>query len=109
MIQRRTPEDPGSDADFAVVMRRLGATSPATACPERELPHLTRDCFRDLLDRGVLREAAPGTFYLYEQAITASVIMPPVREFPAPALALRLLFWLLVILVPVVIIQFAQK
>lgn len=109
MIQRRAPEDPRSDADFADIMRRLGATSPATACPERELPHLTRACCQDLLDRGVLREAAPGTFYLYEQAISASVISPPPRAFPAPSLALRLFFWLLVILVPVIIIQFAQK
>ena len=109
MNQRSAPEDPSNDADFADIMRRLGATSPATACSDRDLPCLSRERFRDLLDRGVLREGAPGTFYLYEHAIISSVTTPPAREFRAPALALRLLFWLLVILVPVIFIQLGQK
>lgn len=108
MIQRRAPEDPRTDLDFADSMRRLGATTPATACPDRDLPYLTRERFRGLVDRGVLREGAPGTFYLYERAVAASVITPPARTFPAPSLALRMLFWLLVILVPVIIILLGQ-
>ncbi|MHB0964737.1 MAG: hypothetical protein ACYC5V_16175, partial [Gemmatimonadaceae bacterium] len=81
----RTPDEPDTDADFADSMRRLGATTPATACPDRELPHLTRERFRDLLDRGVLREGAPRTFYLYERAVTASVMSPPAHTSTARA------------------------
>lgn len=104
-----TPDEPGTDGDFADIMRRLGATTPATACPDRELPHLTRERFRDLLDRGVLREAAPRTFYLYERAITASAMTPPARTSTVRTIVLRALFWLVVILVPVLLIQFGAK
>ncbi|MHB1097697.1 MAG: hypothetical protein ACYC3F_16180 [Gemmatimonadaceae bacterium] len=105
----RTPDAPGADADFADIMRRLGATTPATACPDRELPQLTRERFRDLLDRGVLREGAPRTFYLYERAVTPSVVTPPARTSTARAVVLRVLFWLVVILVPVLLIQRGQE
>ena len=105
----RTPDEPGTDTEFAHIMRRLGATTPETACPDRELPHLTRERFRDLLDRGVLREGAPRTFYLYERAVTPSIVTPTAQTSTARAIILRVLFWLVVILVPVLFIQLGAK
>jgi hypothetical protein len=108
-IPQRTLEDPDGNAEFVESMRRLGATSPATACADRDLPRLTRERFRELLDHGILREAAPGTFYLYERAITATVAMPMPRAVSSRRLLVRVLFWLLVILVPVLFIQLSQR
>jgi len=107
-IPQRVPEDPDGNAEFVDSMRRLGATSPATACPDRDLPRLTRERFRDLLDRGILREGAPGTFYLYEHAITATAATPRTGAVPTRTLLMRVLFWLLVILIPVIFIQLSQ-
>ena len=108
LIPQRSLEDPDGHAEFVASMRRLGATSPATACPDRDLPRLTREQFRSLLDRGTLREGAPGTFYLYEHAVTST--MEPYRKSSVTTrgLLVRVLFWLLVILVPVLLIQLSQ-
>jgi hypothetical protein len=93
------------DADFIESMRRLGATSPASACVDSILPSLLRQRFRDLLDRGLLREAAPGTFYLYESAVTTSAFPGPTQSKGSRGVVLRLLFWLVIILAPLLVIM----
>ncbi len=45
--------------------RQAGATSPAAARPLRDLPPLDEHVFEQCLDAGVVREGAPGTFYVY--------------------------------------------
>jgi hypothetical protein len=89
-------------------MRRLGATSSATACRDRDLPPLTRGRFQFLLDRGVLREAVPGTYYLYEHAIAPPLALPLPRPTPGRRLIVTLIFWLLIILIPIVMIEFTS-
>jgi hypothetical protein len=52
--------------------------------------------FRNLLHRGVIREGAPGTFYLYEHK-------------RAPRFWMRqVLFWVIIVILPVAIIQFCS-
>jgi hypothetical protein len=51
--------------EVRAALRVLGAISPGTAHPGKDLP-LETPAFKNLLRRGVVREGAPGTFYLYE-------------------------------------------
>lgn len=79
--------------ELRAVFRALGAVSPATARPVKDL-RLDASSFDRLLRRGAIREGAPGTFYLYEGP-------------PAPRRWVRqVIFFLLVIIVPVAFIQF---
>ena len=47
----------------AIALRRRGAISPATAVPLAEMSASYRRRFTRLVARGVIREAAPGTYY----------------------------------------------
>jgi hypothetical protein len=82
-----------AEIETRAVFRALGAISPSTTRPGKELPQQT-PAFKNLLRRGVVREGAPGTFYLYERQ-------------RAPEYWIRqVLFWIVVIIMPVAIIQF---
>jgi hypothetical protein len=70
-----------------------GAVGPANAKPGKYLGEGTV-AFERLLERGVIREASPGNFYLYEAKPVANRILR------------QALFWIFVIVVPVSIIQF---
>ena len=79
--------------EIRAAFRAIGAVSPATAKPEGDLAHGDEASFHTLLRYGVVREGAPGTYYLYD---------PPAR----PGYWLRqVLFWIVVIILPVAIIQ----
>jgi hypothetical protein len=52
------------------------ADAPARAVPLAALPALDPDVFGRLLERGAVREGAPGTFYRYVSA-------RPARQTPA--------------------------
>jgi hypothetical protein len=83
----------GAQNELRAAFRALGAVTPSTARPAKDLPTETAS-FNILLRRGVIREGAPGMFYLYE----------PQR---APGYLVRqLLFWIVVIITPIAIIQF---
>ena len=83
------------DSELRAAFRALGALTPATARPAKDLPTETAS-FNNLLRRGVIREGAPGTFYLYES-----------RRGPGYVVS-RLVFWIVLILTPVAIIQFCS-
>jgi len=55
------------DGQFTEDMRRRGATSATGALPRSDLPYLSPTVFEQLVERGILREGAPGRFYLYER------------------------------------------
>jgi hypothetical protein len=80
-------------------MRAAGAVSPATARRASDLPEVVRSHLERYVMVGVVREGAPGTFYLYE--VTAAPWTPG-RVMGA------VLFWLLVIIIPVVILQLSN-
>ena len=84
-----------AENDLRAALRALGAVTPATARPGKDLP-LDTAAFKNLLHRGVIREGAPGTFYHYE----------PQR---VPGLWIRrVIFWIVVVILPVAIIQFCS-
>jgi hypothetical protein len=85
-----------AENELRAAFRTLGAVTPATARPGKEMPRET-PAFDRLLQRGVIREGAPGTFYLYEH----------VR---APGRWVRqVVFWIVVVILPVAIIQFCPR
>jgi len=83
-----------AETQLRAALRVRGAVSPATALPGKDLV-VDKSAFDELLRRGVIREGAPGTYYLYETERTG-----PGRR------VVQLLFWLAVILLPMGIIQF---
>lgn len=84
-----------AENDLRAAFRALGAVTPATARPGKELP-LESVSFKNLLHRGVIREGAPGTFYLYE----------PQR--PSGFWIRQVIFWIVIVILPVAIIQFCS-
>lgn len=80
-------------------MREVGAVSPATACRARDLPAVVREGLERYVSAGVVREGAPGTYYLFE------VKAPPLT---GRRILMAVLFWLLVIIIPVAILQLSN-
>ena len=77
-------------------MRDVGATSPATARKVSELPDVVRERLESFVTLGVIREGAPGTFYLFVPSSPSAWTAHRVR--------VAVLFWLLVISVPVLLL-----
>ena len=81
-------------------MREAGAVSPATARPASDLPEVVRSHLEYYVVAGVVREGAAGTFYLYEA---------PSPPWTFRRVVAAVLFWLLVIIIPVVILQLSNS
>jgi hypothetical protein len=79
-------------------MRDAGALSPATAVPREALPSAVLKEFDRYVYAGAIREAAPNTFYFYDA---------PAPKLSPRRIAWAMLFWLLVIAIPVLVIQFS--
>jgi len=104
------PSVPLGDAAVVTAMQAIGATSARRACRTSDLPLEVRGRLTELVDRGIIREGAPGSYYLY---VSASGISNP-NPNPNPnqrqplrwrRLILTLILWLILILVPVLFIQ----
>ena len=78
-------------------LRVAGATSAAAAVPRESLGAINEDSLGVLVREGIVREGAPGSYYLYE---------PPPRS--RERLVKMLVFWLIVILLPVVLIWLSK-
>ena len=92
---------------FVAAAEGKGATSPATARTSGELPRISARELTELLDIGIVREAAPGSFYVYERARPAPVLeqtpagaTPNVRRIVA-----MIVFWLIVAAVPLIFLR----
>jgi hypothetical protein len=82
-------------------MRDVGAISPASARKASQLPELVRENLEYYVTLGVVREGPPGTFYLF--------VAPPPPAWSARRTILAVLFWLLVIIVPVFILWLSNQ
>src|SRR5688572_5849012 len=80
-------------------MRDLGATNPGTARVATELPGHVQDDLGRFVDSGIIREGPAGAYYLHEA--TASTV------FRLQVLK-AVVFWFLVIIIPVVILQLSN-
>ena len=82
-------------------MRGVGAISPASARKASQLPELVRENLDYYVTLGVVREGAPGTFYLFEA--------PPPPAWSRRRVGLAVLYWLIVVIVPVLILWLSNQ
>lgn len=84
---------------------RQRARSPGTAVSVRDFR--SAPGFQELVDAGIVREAEPGTFYVYQRSLERR---PSPRKQPLTPrkLLTTIVFWLLMILIPFAMIQFSQ-
>lgn len=87
-----------AENELRAAFRGLGAVTPANARPGKEFPMVDSRTFDRLLRRGEIREGAPGTFYLYEPS------SPKAHQLLA-----RLMFWIVLVAIPVGLIQFCGR
>ena len=80
-------------------MRDIGATSPSTAQPESLLPEAVRYALPLYVETGVIRQAHPGTYYVSEAKVA---------EFLRLYVLKAVIFWFLVIIIPVVILEISN-
>lgn len=105
-----------SDAQRAFVQaaESAGATTPAGARPLSSLPRLAARDLDELVDRGLVRESAERTYYVFHprwtgQDVPAADVSMPARPRWNRGRAVRaVLFWLFVILVPILFLQLSS-
>ena len=104
-----------SDAQRAFVdaAESLGATSPAQAQPLTELPRLSGRELDDLVDLGLVREAADWRYYVFRprRPIPGTLAAMPQRGLSTgPGRWTKLIvFWLVAILIPLLFLQFSSR
>jgi len=115
------PSDPTplSAAQRAFVERAeaLGATAPATARALMELPRLSSAELDALVESGLVREASDSRYYVFQSRRAAPTWHAAGRAATAyrrgPWTARRywrtFLFWLLVILIPILLLQLTAR
>lgn len=81
-------------------LRELGATGPELARPASDLPHEVRSELGRYVDAGFIREGPAGTFYLHEGRASTMLRNQILKT---------VIFWFLVIIVPVVILQLSTS
>jgi hypothetical protein len=98
------PVVPLGDAAVVTAMQGIGATSARRACRTSDLPLEVRGRLTELVDRGVIREGSPGSYYLYVPTSDVSHASQK-QPFRWRRLILTLILWLILLLVPVLFIQ----
>jgi hypothetical protein len=99
---------------FVHAAESVGATAPAAARPLTDLPRLSARELDELVERGLVREAANWSYYVFRARhgdLTASIPpAPPLAHGPwTRARYLRTLaFWVIVILIPVLFLQLSR-
>ena len=85
--------------EICAALVAVGAVSPATARAATEFPLVDHSAFDALVRRGVIREAAPGTFFVFQ---------PEAQPRDWRRVAKTLLFWLILMLIPLILIRFSD-
>jgi hypothetical protein len=99
-----SPGGPALENETVQSLLRQRATSPSTAVSLRARG--SGSGFQEMVDSGIIREAAPGTYYVYPPALTPRPAAPKQRLTWRTVL-MTISFWLLVILIPIAFIQFS--
>ena len=86
-------------------LRAADAVSPASARSLSDLRCKPDVSWQTLVDEGLVREGPPDRFYLYERTTAHGVAGgPPWKRF-----ARTIAFWILLLLLPIILIQFSSK
>ena len=73
-----------SQRNFVTAAESLGATGPAAARTSGELPRISARELGQLLDMGLVRESAQGSFYIYDRARPTTPALAPSALLPNP-------------------------
>lgn len=99
---------------FVQAAESAGATTPAGARPLSSFPRLSARELDDLVDRGLVRESAERTYYVFHprwrsedapSAPSADAATPARPRWNRGRAVRAVLFWLFVILVPILFLQ----
>lgn len=87
----------------------LGAITPAAARPLPELPRLSGRELDELVDSGLVREAADWRYYVFHSPhLATSALAQPTSKLAAAVRSRFLrtfLFWLILILIPILLVR----
>ena len=121
MTDLRNPHAPvpalsAAQRSFVEAAEARGATAPRTACLLSDLPRLATSELDDLVDRGLVREAADWRYYVFRPR-RALASVPPVADLPPSVVAQQtrarivrtVIFWLVALLIPVLFLQLADR
>jgi hypothetical protein len=111
-IHRTLPGLSPTQRSFVEAAEAMGATAPAGARSLAELPRLSTRELDDLVELGVVREAADWRYYVFRSRRGAPAGPPPLPALPPYPVPwnrgryLRwLLVWVIILLIPVLFLQ----
>jgi len=102
---------------FLEAAEALGATAPGAARPLTELPRLASAELDELVEAGLVREAADWRYYVFRprRALAQPAVGAALGASGGPVRWTRgrywrtFLFWLLLILIPILILQITGR
>lgn len=95
-----------SQRAFVEGAETLGATGATNARPLPDLPLLPRGELDELIELGIVREAADWRYYVYRSRRDLTAALPPADTARNRGRLLKtLFFWLLIMLIPIVLVQ----
>lgn len=103
MASSRSAAAPPAFGAFIDALQRARATSPDTAVPRADLPAIPAEHLGVFVRADIIREGAPGTYYLTTAAERVSVPARPSPTFTPLRVTLMMAVWLVVIALPFVV------
>ena len=106
-----------SQRAFVTAAESLGATSPAASRTSGELPRISARELGQLLDTGIVRESAQGSFYIYDRARPNSALEPsPALEATSSArdprarrrLIVKMVIMIILLLLPILFLRLSN-
>lgn len=103
MASSRSAAAPPAYGDFIDALERARATSPDTAVPRADLPAIPAEHLGVFLRADMIREGAPGTYYLTTARERTNGLAQPSPTFTPRRVALMMAVWSAVIALPFVV------
>ncbi len=103
MAAKKTRSIPLEYGDFIDALQHARATSPDTAVPRADLPAVTSEHLGVFLRADIIREGAPGTYFLTTAEQRASVPARPAPTYTPRRVALMMAVWVAVLALPLIV------
>lgn len=103
MTGSRSATVPPAYGDFIDALQRARATSPEAAVPRADLPTIPAEHLDTFLAADIIREGAPGAYYLTTAEERGSVLARPVPTYTPKRVALMMAVWLVVLALPLAV------
>jgi hypothetical protein len=103
MAGSRSAATPPAYGDFIDALERVRATSPDTAVSRADLPTISAEHLDVFLRADMIRESAPGAYYLTTAEERASGRAPSSPTYTPRRVALMVAVWSAVIALPFIV------